>query len=160
LEEAQVLDAPSPPKLTLCVLGGTGFVGTELVRQLALDGHWVRVPTRSWDGHDPLRVLDTVQLFKADVHDPRTLARLVAGADVVTNVIGILNEHGRASFKTVHVRLAEKVIAAARTTGVKRLLHMSSLGADADAAPSQYLRTKGEAEQRVRNAPLLSWTIF
>jgi uncharacterized protein YbjT (DUF2867 family) len=155
-----VLDAPPPAKLTICVLGGTGFVGTELVRRLALDGHWVRVPTRSWDGHDELRVLDTVQLFMADVHDPRTLARLFAGTDVAINLIGILNEHGRQTFRAVHVQLAEKVIAAARTTGVKRLLHMSSLGADADVAPSQYLRSKGEAEQRVRNAPSLKWTIF
>lgn len=155
-----MLDAPPPAKLTLCVLGGTGFVGTELVRRLALDGHWVRVPTRSWDGHDQLRVLDTVQLLKADVHDPRTLARLFGGVDVVINLIGILNEHGRETFKTVHVQLADKVIAAARTTDVKRLLHMSSLGADANVAPSQYLRSKGEAEQRLRNAPLLKWTIL
>ena len=42
-----------PPKLTICVLGGTGFVGTELITRLAMDGHWVRVPTRSADGPEP-----------------------------------------------------------------------------------------------------------
>jgi len=149
------------PELTVCVLGGTGFVGTELVTRLARDGHWVRVPTRTMGNNDPLRVLDTVRLIRADVHDPRILARLFSGVDVVVNLIGILNQHGRATFKSVHVDLAGKVVAAARTAGVKRLLHMSSVGADAKAAPSKYLRTKGEAEARVRaSAAPLGWTIF
>jgi uncharacterized protein YbjT (DUF2867 family) len=150
-----------PPKLTICVLGGTGFVGTELVTQLVKDGHWIRVPTRSIAGNDSLRVLDTVRLIRADVHDPGALARLFVGADVVINLIGILNEHGRKTFQSVHVSLAEKVVAAARTARVSRLLHMSSLAADATAAPSQYLRSKGEAEARVRaSSASLGWTIF
>src|SRR5258706_16179613 len=90
-----------PPKLTICVLGGTGFVGTELITHLAKDGHWIRVPTRSTAGNDALRVLDTVRLTRADVHDPRTFARLFAGVDVVINLIGILNEQGRNTFKSV-----------------------------------------------------------
>jgi uncharacterized protein YbjT (DUF2867 family) len=150
-----------PPELTVCVLGGTGFVGKELVIRLARDGHWIRVPTRISGDNDPLRVLDTVSLYRADVHDPRVLARLFGGVDVVVNLIGILNESGRATFKSVHVDLVAKVIAAARTAGVKRLLHMSSVGAHATAAPSKYLRSKGEAEARVRASPAaLGWTIF
>lgn len=149
-----------PPELTVCVLGGTGFVGTELVTHLARDGHWIRVPTRTLAGKDPLRVLDTVRLIRADVHDQRVLARLFAGVDVVVNLVGILNERGRETFKAVHADLAAKVVAAARTAGVKRLLHMSSLAAD-QAAPSKYLRSKAEAESRVRaSAPALEWTIF
>src|SRR5262249_31447747 len=160
LREARVLDAPRPAQLTVCVLGGTGFVGTELVIRLAMDGHWVLVPTRSSSGHDELRVLDTVRLTRADVHDPRTLARLFTGTDVVINLVGILNESGRSTFKSAHIDLAEKVVAAARTAGVKRLLHMSSLGANAQSAPSRYLRSKGQAEARVRSSPALPWTIF
>ncbi|MFL6600529.1 MAG: complex I NDUFA9 subunit family protein [Steroidobacteraceae bacterium] len=149
------------PELTVCVLGGTGFVGTELVTRLARDGHWVRVATRTLGNNDRLRVLDTVRLIRADVHDPRVLTRLFSGVDLVVNLIGILNEHGRATFKSVHVDLAGKVVAAARTAGVKRLLHMSSVAADAEAAPSKYLRCKGQAEARVRaSAAPLGWTIF
>jgi uncharacterized protein YbjT (DUF2867 family) len=149
------------PKLTVCVLGGTGFVGTEIVTRLAMEGHWVRVPTRAIADSDHLRVLDTVELVRADVHDSRTLARLFSGVEVVINLIGILNEQGRASFQSVHADLAAKVIAAARATRVTRLLHMSSLGADALKAPSRYLRSKGEAETRVRDAARhLDFTIF
>jgi uncharacterized protein YbjT (DUF2867 family) len=154
-------DEIRPEQLTLCVLGGTGFVGTELVTHLAMQGHWVRVPTRKSWGNDSLRVLDTVQLIRANIHDPRVLPRLFSGADAVINLVGILNEHGRTTFKSVHVGLADKVVTAARAAGVKRVLHMSSLGADAKAAPSRYLRSKGEAEARVRaSSPNLEWTIF
>jgi uncharacterized protein YbjT (DUF2867 family) len=150
-----------PPKLTICILGGTGFIGTELVTRLAMDGHWIRVPTRSAAGNDALRVLDTVRLIRANVHDPNTLNKLFAGADAVINLIGILNESGRNTFRSVHASLAEKVVAAAKNARVTRLLHMSSLAADATNAPSQYLRSKGEAEARVRaSPPNLGWTIF
>jgi uncharacterized protein YbjT (DUF2867 family) len=126
-----------------------------------MDGHWVRVPTRSTVGPDALRVIDTVRLIHADVHDPNTLNRLFDGADAVINLVGILNESGRNTFRAVHVGLTEKVIAAAKTARVSRLLHMSSLAADATAAPSNYLRSKGEAEARVRaSPPTLGWTIF
>jgi uncharacterized protein YbjT (DUF2867 family) len=147
--------------LTVCVLGGTGFVGTELVIRLAKEGHSVLVPTREPARGDRLRVLDTVRLVRADVHDPGTLARLFADADVVINLVGILNEHGRATFKAVHADLAGKVVTAARAARIRRLLHMSSLGADPNNAPSRYLRSKGVAEAHVRESgALLPWTIF
>lgn len=138
--------------MNVCVLGGSGFVGTELVTRLALAGHWVRVPTRSVRHAEPLRVLDTVELRVANVHEPRMLSQLFSGCDAVVNLIGILNESRKASFETVHVELAAKVIAAARTAGVQRLLHLSALGADSQA-PSRYLRSKAAAEARLHAAP-------
>jgi uncharacterized protein YbjT (DUF2867 family) len=159
-EDAQSFET-RPVKLTVCVLGGTGFVGSELIVQLAKQGHWVRVPTRETARGDRLRVMDTVRIIRANVRDPGTLARLFTGADVVVNLIGILNENSRATFKAVHADFAAKVVSAARAAGVKRLLHMSSLGADAKSAPSRYLRSKGEAEARIRESgSSLEWTVF
>lgn len=151
------------PRLTVCVLGGTGFVGTELVARLAHFRHHVRVLTRSAFRAAHLTVLPQVEVVQADPHDPAVLARQFAGADVVVNLIGILNERGRsgAGFRAVHTELARKVVEAARGRRVGRLLHMSALGADAAAGPSHYLRTKGEAEQLVRAAaPDVDFTIF
>ena len=138
--------------MNICVLGGTGFVGTELVTRLVYAGHWVRVPTRSLAHADRLRVLDTAELRRVNVHDPRVLSQLFADCAVVINLIGILNEHGRDTFETVHAALAVKVMSAARATGVRRVLHMSSLGA-AEHAPSRYLRSKAAAEAAVRAVP-------
>ncbi|HVN46455.1 MAG TPA: NAD-dependent epimerase/dehydratase family protein [Steroidobacteraceae bacterium] len=138
--------------MNICVLGGSGFVGTELVRRLVFAGHWVRVPTRNPAAADRLRVLDTAELREANVHDPRVLSQLFADCDTVVNLIGILNERRGATFATVHAALAAKVLAAARRAGVRRLLHMSSLGA-AEHAPSSYLRSKAAAEAALLAPP-------
>jgi len=138
--------------VNVCVLGGSGFVGTELVTQLVRAGHWVRVPTRNLAHAERLRVLDTAELRLANVHEPRVLSQLFADCDAVINLIGILNPHGAATFDAVHTQLAAKVIAAARGAGVRRLLQMSALGAD-EHAPSRYLRSKAAAEALLRTVP-------
>jgi NADH dehydrogenase len=152
------------PEKTICILGGTGFVGTRLVTRLAGDGHTVRVPTRYREGGRHLLVLPSVSLLQADPHDEAQLATLLQGCDVVINLVGILNEKGRsgAGFRHAHTELTRKVVAAARANGVSRLLQMSALKANAERGPSHYLRSKGEAELIVRNdsGPELAWTIF
>jgi uncharacterized protein YbjT (DUF2867 family) len=135
--------------VNICVLGGTGFVGTELVTRLVLAGHWVRVPTRNPARALRLRVLDTAELRLANVHDPGVLALLFSGCDAVINLVGILNPRAGASFQAVHAELPARVMAAARATGVRHVLHMSALGAE-ERAPSQYLRSKAAGEAAVR----------
>jgi len=148
------------PPMDICVLGGTGFVGTELVTRLAREGHWVRVPTRGPGGGQHLRVLPTVELVTANVHDPRALGQLLAGMDAVINLVGILNERGRSTFQAVHAELAAKLVAATRGTRTRRLLQMSAVGADRERGPSRYLRSKGEAEAYIEAAPHLDFTLF
>lgn len=147
---------------SLCVLGGAGFVGTWLVNRLAEAGHRIRIPTRHAHRHQLLLTLPAVDLIEADVHDPDTLAELFAGCSTVINLVGILNEHGRngSGFRRAHVELAQKVVAACQSQGVARLLHMSALNADAEGAPSHYLRTKGEAEDLVHSASGIQVTSF
>jgi uncharacterized protein YbjT (DUF2867 family) len=146
--------------LGVCVLGGTGFVGTELVTRLAAAGHTVRVPTRHISHGNHLKVLPTLQLLVANVHQPRVLGQIFEGMDAVVNLVGILNEGSGATFRAAHAELAGKVVEAMRTSRVSRLLHMSSLGAGAQA-PSRYLRSKGEAEALIRVASAtLDATVF
>ncbi|MDE2052654.1 MAG: complex I NDUFA9 subunit family protein [Gammaproteobacteria bacterium] len=150
-----------PAALNICVLGGTGFVGTELVTRLVNKGHWVRIPTRSPAHGQHLRVLSTVELVTANVHDSRTLGQLLAGMDAVINLVGILNESGSATFQSAHTDLAAKLVAAARGARIRRLLQMSAVGADREHGPSRYLRSKGEAEALIRGAAAhLDFTIF
>jgi NADH dehydrogenase len=138
------------------VVGGTGFVGRHLVAALAARGARVTVPTRRRDHAKHLIMLPTVDVVEADLRDPAALAGLAAGCDVVVNLAGIL--HGP-DFKPTHVELAQAVVNACHRAGVKRLLHMSALGAD-PAAPSEYLRTKGVGERAVLAADDLETTVF
>jgi NADH dehydrogenase len=90
------------------------------------------------------------------------LSERFRGNDVVINLIGILNERGfsGAGFRRAHTELTRGVLQAARSANVTRLLQVSALKAAVDA-PSYYLRSKGAAEQLIRDsvAPL-DWTIF
>lgn len=128
------------------ILGGSGFVGSHLLRLLARDCFGITVPTRRRERARDLTVNPTAWIVEADIHDDATLARLMQDKDVVINLVGIL----RGDFQRVHVDLPRRVAAAAAKAGVPRLLHMSALGAAPDA-PSQYLRSKAAGEAAVRS---------
>ena len=94
-----------------------------------------------------------------DVYDVNALTTRFKGADVVVNLVGVLqnNGFGGADFERAHVTLTETVIAAMRQAGVKRLLQMSSLRAG--EGDSHYLRSRGQAQDKVRTSGL-DWTMF
>ncbi|MGH8397880.1 MAG: complex I NDUFA9 subunit family protein [Gammaproteobacteria bacterium] len=141
------------PRSTICLLGGTGFVGRHLAARLAGSNFNVKILTRSRVRHYALLVLPTVTLVDADIHNPETLKRELAGCDAVVNLVGILNERGHRGkgFHHVHVELAHKLLEACKHAGVPRLLQMSALNAS-EHAPSHYLRSKAEAAVQVLKA--------
>jgi NADH dehydrogenase len=136
---------------TVCVLGGTGFVGRQIVARLEARGCRIKVITRRRARHRELLVLPRLELIEGDVHDPQILARHFAGCDAVINLIGILNERGHdgSGFRRVHVELPKKVLETCKQAGVRRIIHMSGLNADAGSGSSHYLRSKGEAENHL-----------
>ena len=131
---------------SVCILGGTGFVGRHLVNRLAAEGVRCRILTRRPHRHRHVGVARGSTLVEADVHDRAELVRQFAGQDAVINLVGILNEGGGENFRRVHYELPLSVLAACQTAGVPRLLHMSALNADAQRGTSNYLKTKGAAE--------------
>lgn len=146
----------------VCVAGGSGFVGRELVNRLVRAGHSVRVLTRHEAHAAPLRVLPLVELHIGSYGDDTFLRQALSGANVIINLVGILNERGRsgAGFRLAHVELTERLLRAA-VAAHARFLQMSALGADAASGASHYLRSKGAAEQRVRaHADRIDYTIF
>jgi NADH dehydrogenase len=141
--------------LQVCVLGGTGFIGREIISRLAAAGHGVKVLTRNPAQHRELKVLPSVRFIRADVHDEARLEDAFEGCDVVINLVGILNETGLGrgngeQFRRVHTELPQKCVRACRAAGVRRYLHMSGLKADSQRGPSHYLKSKGLAEDYIR----------
>jgi NADH dehydrogenase len=147
----------NPPRIV--VFGGTGFVGRRLVSELLHRGFAVTVPSRNRERQRELLVLPGVEVVSADVYAASDLRTLLEGAQAAINLIGILNERGRRGhgFQRAHVDFTEGLIAACRASGVRRLLQMSAL--NAGRGESHYLRSRGQAEERVR-ASGLDWTIF
>jgi NADH dehydrogenase len=139
------------------VIGGAGFVGRYIVNELVARGCRVLVPSRRRDKAKHLIMLPTCDVVEASVHDDAALETLVEGRDAVVNLVGIL--HGsEAQFEQAHCGLTRRVLAACARARVRRYLHMSALGADPNG-PSMYQRSKGRAEQAVRESKL-AWTIF
>jgi uncharacterized protein YbjT (DUF2867 family) len=136
------------------VIGGTGFLGRQIVRRLAKDGYRIRVtsrkPTRAYDMM-PLGNVGQIALVKADIRNEAEIAAAVAGAKIVVNLVGILREGGGRTFEDLHADGAGIVARAASKAGVERLIQISSIGADPKAR-ANYARTKGEGEAQVREA--------
>ncbi len=135
----------------IVVFGGSGFVGRYVVRALAKAGKRVRVAMRRPHLAVELRVMGDVgqiQLVQANVRNPESVARALEGADGVINLVGILFEKGKQTFASTQSEGASIVAQAAASAGISRYVHVSAIGADANS-PSNYGRTKGEAEAAV-----------
>lgn len=162
-ENNAVPRAALPKMRNICVIGGAGFVGRHIVHVLSAEGYEVRVPTRRRERARELIVLPGVDVVEANVLDSNTLNELLSGMDAVINLVGILHETvtgridkpsaRRGDFYEAHIELPRKIVQACAKQGVKRLLHMSALHADA-TAQSAYLRSKGVGEALVREAGL------
>jgi len=145
---------------SVCIIGGTGFVGRSVADHAAARGLRVRVVTRSAPRAQDLLVLPTLEVMVADPHREKDLEQAFDGMDAVVNLAGILHESGRATFEAVHAELARKIVRACRAAGVRQLLHMSALGASPDG-PSKYQRSKAAGEQAVRECgDTAAFTIF
>lgn len=145
---------------SVCIIGGTGFVGRSIAEQAAARGLRVRVVTRSEPRARSLLVLPTLEVMVADPHDGKALERAFEDMDAVVNLVGILHEGGRSTFERVHAELPRKIVKACQSSGVQQLLHMSALGADPQG-PSRYQRSKAAGESAVHGAGgTPAWTIF
>lgn len=137
------------PKL-VTVFGGSGFLGTQIVQRLARRGYRVRVAVRRPDlaGHTKSSgSVGQVVPVQANVRNQASVARAVAGADMVINLVAVGYQRGKQTFSALHVEGAATIARAARAAGAQSLVHVSALGVDI-ATESAYAQTKlaGEAE--------------
>lgn len=145
---------------SVCIVGGTGFVGRSIADHACARGLRVRVVTRYGPKAAKILVLPTVEIEVADPHDEQSLVRAFADMDAVINLVGILHPRRGQGFDDVHVQLPRKIARACHGAGVQQLVHMSALGA-AEDGPSEYLRSKGRGEAALRrDAGILPYTIF
>jgi NADH dehydrogenase len=142
------------------VFGGSGFIGRHVVRALAKRDFRIRVAVRRPDlaGHlQPLGRVGQIMPVQANLRFPGSVEAAVRDASVVINLVGVLANSGAQTFDAVHVAGAGAVARAAADHGA-RLVHVSAIGADANAT-SQYARSKAAGEQAVRSA-VPSATVF
>lgn len=137
--------------MLVAITGATGFVGRHVTSLFLRRGHRVRALVRDLPGADFLKT-QGAELAAGALDSDAALARLLDGADAAVHLVGIIVEWGSATFAAVHVDGTRRVLKAARAAGVRRFVHMSALGARADASATSYHRTKWQAEELVRGS--------
>lgn len=144
---------------TVLVLGANGFIGSHVAAALSRAGWSVRAGARRPDqararapGNDWVRA-DFARLTTAEAWAP-----LLVGVDAVVNCVGVLQDGAGDSTTVAHVAGPRALIAACEAAGVKRVVHLSAVGADADA-PVAYGRSKAETERLFADSGL-DWLIL
>lgn len=133
------------------IVGGSGFVGRYIAREMARRGWRVRVAVRRPNEALFVRtygVPGQVEPMLCNIRDDASVAAAVAGADAVVNCVGILVEHRKNSFGLVQHHSAARVARAAAAAGVERFVHVSAIGADS-RSDSVYAETKALGEAAV-----------
>jgi uncharacterized protein YbjT (DUF2867 family) len=134
------------------IFGGSGFIGRSIVQRLVENGTSVRVAARRPEtvkDHLPREIGDKVEAVRVDIHDDAAVTAAVRDSEAVINLVAILYEKGRQTFRSIHVEGARRVAAAAKQAGARRMIQMSALGAS-PVSEAAYARTKAAGEQTVQ----------
>jgi uncharacterized protein YbjT (DUF2867 family) len=141
----------------ILVTGGTGFVGSHLIKRLRQEGVPVRAIVRNPDKAQALKDLG-VDVVKGDISDAASLEKTTTGVERVIHLVGIIQEAPGTTFEGVHVDGTRNLLEAARKSGVRHFFYQSALGTRPNAN-SEYHKTKWAAEELVR-ASGLPYTIL
>lgn len=149
----------------ILMIGGAGFVGQAIAAELGKRHQRVLIPTRQKRGLDTLKTnpfVEIIQISKDSEDQMEAWMKRLGPNGVVINLAGILHDSQGSpygpKFKATHVDLTRKMTECMKRIGLKRYIHMSALGASSNG-PSMYSRSKGDAEEIVRESGL-DWTIF
>lgn len=133
------------------IFGGSGFVGRYVARRMAQQGWRVRVAVRRPNEAGFVRtygVVGQVEPVFCNIRDDDSVRSVMHGADAAVNCVGVLNEVGRNGFDAVQHEGAGRIARIAAEQGVAHLVHVSAIGADAEA-DSGYARSKALGEEAV-----------
>lgn len=133
------------------IYGGSGFLGRQIARQMAAAGWRVRVACRRPNQAGVVRTygaVGQVEPVPCNVRDDLSVTAAMMDADAVINCVGILVREGRNTFDAVHEEAAGRIARISAERGVPRLVHVSAIGANVDAA-SHYAASKGRGEALV-----------
>lgn len=133
------------------IFGGSGFVGRYIARRMAKEGWRVRVAVRNVNEAmfvRPYGVVGQVEPVFCNIRDDDSVAMVANGADAVVNCVGVLDETGKNTFSAVQAEGAARIARIAAEQGISQMVHISAIGADAEAN-AEYSRTKAAGEAGV-----------
>jgi len=136
------------------IFGGTGFLGRYIVNRLSKLGYIINIVTRTPNEAIYLKTsgnVGQVKLTEGSFSNLNNFTSLFKTSDIIINCVGILNEEGDQTFKKLHSDIPEKLAILAKKSGVKKFIHISSIGANPNS-DSKYSKSKGIAEVKILKA--------
>ncbi|MBA8667076.1 complex I NDUFA9 subunit family protein [Holosporaceae bacterium 'Namur'] len=136
---------------TITIFGGSGFIGSYIVKELAKTGAKIKIISRNPEENNQLKVCGSVgqvAFIKGDIKSFKDIEKNVEGSTYVINLVGILFESGKQKFNKLHLEAAKNIALSCSNNNVKRLIHFSALGVNRNHT-SKYASTKLEGEKAV-----------
>ena len=134
------------------IFGGSGQIGRHLIRKLTKNDYKVIVVTRNI--HQKGHIIKTqgnagyIDVVQANIFDESKMNSLFQRADICINLVGILYEKKRSSFKNIHTLFPLLLARLSKQNNLKHLIHLSALGIN-EAIDSNYAKSKLEGEKEI-----------
>ena len=142
----------------ISVFGGSGFLGSELIKSFKKKEIQIRLFTRNKLNANHLKTFPRLEII--EITKKTNLKKALVGSDIVVDLVGILHESKSDSFDDIHAKRLKNIANAASAAGVKRFIHVGALGSLKNA-PSKYLQSKAKGEHFIRQECIkCTWTIF
>jgi len=135
------------------ILGGGGFIGRYLVRNLTKKNFRCIIPTRNpftkgyLKTQAPAGAIEIINFNKKNFDE---IKNAINNSDIVINLCGILYENRKQKFNTIHVDLPETIANLCTQTNVKKFIHVSAIGASKESK-SKYQQSKFLGEEKALN---------
>ena len=139
---------------TITIFGGSGFIGSYVVQELAKTGAYVKVVSRDPERSSFLKTAGNVgqiYLQAVDVNDLASVKEAIRNSDVVIDMVGILFEKGKRTFQSINKDVAINIASVCKEQNVKQFIYFSALNVN-HAHESEYARSKYQAEQGIKKA--------
>ena len=132
------------------ILGGGGFIGRYLVRNLTKKNYRCIIPSRNSFQKGYLKTQappGAIKFIDWNLNDFSKIEEAISNSDVVINLIGILYENRKQKFSKIHVDIPDVISKLCNDNGVKKFIQVSAIGADPDSK-SLYQQSKFQGEKK------------
>ena len=135
------------------IFGASGQIGRHLIRKLTKNNYRVTAVTRNL--HQKGYILKTqanagyIDVVEANIFDEKKLRDLISKTDICINLIGILFEKKRSTFKNIHIIFPTLISKICKEYNLQQFVHLSALGID-EAKESNYAKSKLNAEINIK----------